>query len=152
MNVLRMITLALVATGLLLFVAVSCAGPDVGLQRGSLGPCPSSPNCVSSEADRDIPAFVEPFAIPQRLAPEAAFAALVALLDERASLETREPTYVHAVFKTPILRFRDDFEARLVAEELLIHVRSASRLGYSDLGANRKRVEALRQAFSERVR
>jgi uncharacterized protein (DUF1499 family) len=45
------------------------------------------------------------------------------------------------------LRFVDDVEFLLVPAERVIHVRSASRVGYSDLGTNRKRVEALRAKF-----
>ena len=90
---------------------------------------------------------MEPLSIPAGVDPESAFDALTEVLGAQATLETREPQYVHAVFKTRLLRFRDDFEARLDADAGVIQVRSASRLGYSDLGANRRRVEAIRAAF-----
>ncbi len=97
----------------------------------------------------DSAAYTEPWAVPAGLGPEAAFEALAGLLSERASIETREGAYLHAVFKTRWLRFRDDFEARLDSEAGVIHVRSASRLGHSDLGANRARVNKLRAAFAD---
>ena len=142
-----MITGAVLVSGILLVLAVSCVGPTVGLVDGSLRACPSSPNCLSSESAPDAAGYVEPFAIPADEAPEAAFERLAALVAERATIETREPTYFHAVFKTRLLRFRDDFEARLDSEARRIQVRSASRLGYSDLGANRRRVEDLRESW-----
>ena len=50
-----------------------------------------------------------------------------------------------------MFRFVDDLECRLDAENRVIHVRSASRVGYSDLGVNRKRVERLRARFGQEV-
>ena len=147
-----MITSAFVASGLLLVVAVGCVGPTVGVVDGSLRACPSSPNCVCSEVEPGGFARVEPFAVPEGVDTADAFARLRDLVAERATIETREPGYLHAVFKSRLMRFRDDFEARLVPEDRLIHVRSASRLGYSDLGVNRRRVEQLREAYEAAIR
>lgn len=147
MTLRAMFATAVLASGLLLFAATSCVGREVGLQGGALRACPGSPNCVSSEAPAGDASRVEPLSIPAGTTPEQAFAALASVLEGRATLETRDPGYLHAVFKTRLLRFRDDFEARLDAEAGVIQVRSASRLGYSDLGANRRRVEEIRAAF-----
>lgn len=143
--------MTLLALALLVSVPVvmgACARGPVGrTSDGRLGPCPSSPNCVSSEADPSEDCFIPPFEIGQGEEPRAAFERLLAVVGDRARLERRDGDYAHAVFVTRLLRFRDDVELRLDAEARRIHVRSASRLGYSDLGANRKRVEALREAF-----
>ena len=64
-----------------------------------------------------------------------------------ATIVTRRNDYLHATFKTPLLGFVDDVEFLLVRERRTIDVRSASRVGRSDFGANRKRVERLRKAF-----
>ena len=64
-----------------------------------------------------------------------------------ATIMTRRDDYLHATFKTPLLGFVDDVEFLLVPERHSIEVRSASRVGRSDFGANRKRVERLRKAF-----
>ena len=69
------------------------------------------------------------------------------LKEQGASLEQNERPYLHATFTTRVMRFVDDVEFRMVLEQELIHVRSASRVGYSDLGTNRRRVERLRNAF-----
>ena len=130
-------------------LSISCAGPASAYDGARLGDCPSSPNCVCSEMAPGSPAFIEPWPIPHEVAPEAAFEALVALVSERASVNARQPLYLHAVFKTRWLRFRDDFEARLDPTARVIHVRSASRLGRSDFGANRARVNKLRIALTD---
>lgn len=137
---------------LLAISMISCAGPAAAYDGTRLGDCPSSPNCVCSEMDPEKGAHVPPFAIPEGISPADAFEALAGLVSERATLETREPGYFHAVYKTRWLRFRDDFEARLDAEAGVIHVRSASRLGYSDLGMNARRVKNLRERFAEVLR
>lgn len=147
MKLKTMITSTVLASGLLFVLVVSCVGPTVGLVDGSLRDCPSSPNCVCSEVAFEDSGYIEPFAVPAGEAGQVAFDRLAGLVEERATIETLEPGYLHAVFKTSLLRFRDDFEARLEAEGRQIHVRSASRLGFSDLGANRRRVEALREAY-----
>jgi uncharacterized protein (DUF1499 family) len=56
--------------------------------------------------------------------------------------------YLHAEMRSLLFRFVDDIEFFLVADKGLIHVRSASRAGYSDFGVNRKRVERIRTAFN----
>lgn len=114
---------------------------------GRLRPCPASPNCVSSH-DQDRRRAVAPLRYGGD--PEAAMMRLETIIAAmpRARIETSSPTYLHARFQTPILRFCDDLELLLDREAEIVHVRSASRLGYSDFGVNRKRVEAIRRAFA----
>ncbi|MEL6906737.1 MAG: DUF1499 domain-containing protein, partial [Planctomycetota bacterium] len=147
----RSMMLLLAAAALLatLIALQGCAAPDVGLTAGGrLAPCPASPNCVCSEAAASEDSFISAFAVPEGEEPRAAFERLVGLLDSRARVAARDGDWVHAVFTTRILRFRDDVELRLDEAARVVHVRSASRLGYSDLGANRARVERLREAFA----
>lgn len=131
------------------FVALgSCAAPDLGRSAaGRLKPCPSSPNCVCSEGEADKDSFISGLGIPSGLDPVDAFEALAGLVAEEATVLTRENDYLHAVYKSRFLRFRDDLEARLDGPGGVIHVRSASRLGYSDMGVNRRRVEGLRASL-----
>jgi hypothetical protein len=58
------------------------------------------------------------------------------------------PAYARYEFATPLLRDVDDVEFLLDAGERVIHVRSASRVGHADLGANRNRIERIREQFS----
>jgi len=142
--------LALIALGL--FVLGACASSVAGgLVGGSLAPCPSSPNCVSSEPGADEDHRVEPFVYEgDGRAVLARFVELVAELP-RVELVTREPDYAHAAFTTKWMRFTDDVELRLDEAASVVHVRSASRLGHSDLGKNRARVDELRPLFARAV-
>lgn len=114
-----------------------------------LPPCPKSPNCVSSDA-RDAGHRVEPFtlAMPPAQAWREARAAVAALA--RTTVTAQSETALHAECRSLLLGFVDDLDLRLRADEGLIAVRSASRIGYGDLGVNRKRVEHLREALRER--
>jgi uncharacterized protein (DUF1499 family) len=124
-------------------VSAACSATPPGLVEGRLAPCPSSPNCVCSEHP-DERAVIAPLAFPGD--PVESFRALVAFLERepRVELVTVRPDYAHAVFRTRLLRFRDDVELRLDPAARVIHVRSASRVGRSDFGVNRKRIESLR--------
>lgn len=115
-------------------------GPD-----GLLPPCPSTPNCVSSETDpADRLHFVPPLPLPDGLDPIAALDAFEAILrsEPRTEVIDRTPLRLRATDRTRWLRFVDDVEARVDVEARLLHVRSASRVGAGDMGANRRRVEA----------
>ena len=113
---------------------------------GRLAPCPSSPNCVSSEASDEAHSIS---AYHIRGGAEAAWQALVAHLRslERVELVTDEDDYLHAVFTSALMRYRDDVEFRLDRAEGVIRLRSASRVGYGDMGANRDRIESIRAAL-----
>ena len=125
------------------------AGKPQGLGAGGgrLANCPDSPNCVCSQEDRESHR-VEPLTFSGD--PQAAFARLVQVVKSqpRSKITAQTGSYLRAEFTTPVLRFVDDVEFLLVPGEHLIHVRSASRIGHTDLGVNRKRVEKLREAFN----
>jgi len=112
-----------------------------------LDPCPATPNCVCSEFPQDSHA-VPPFQFDGEA--EQAWAALsqAVMSLPRTSIVETEPGYLKAETKSALFRFVDDVEFRLDGAVGVIHVRSASRIGYSDLGANRKRVDELRERFA----
>ena len=72
---------------------------------------------------------------------------ILSLENTRIIIQNRD--YWHVEFTSRWLRFIDDVEFYFVESEPLIHLRSASRLGYSDFGANRKRVEKIRTRFEK---
>ena len=126
-----------------------CAGEppaELGVRDGRLAPCKPTPNCVASQADRaaDPGHYVPPLAI--RGEPEAAWAALVAAVraTPRVQIVAEGPGYLHAEYASRVFGFVDDVELQLDPSAKLVHVRSASRLGRSDFGVNRARIEALR--------
>ena len=129
---------------------VSCASQGkrpLGMTNGKLAPCPARPNCVSSEDDAG-PSRIEPLTFTGT--PEAAWVSLKqAVQGIGGTIEREDNDYIWAIFKTRLFRFVDDMEFRMDVKNQVIHVRSASRVGYSDFGVNRRRVGALRQRFSQ---
>jgi uncharacterized protein (DUF1499 family) len=110
--------------------------------------CPASPNCVSSQGpDEGRRVAPLPFTGP---APDAMkrLTAIVRSLPRTAIITTTD-SYLHAEFTSLFFRFIDDTEFLADDAAKVIHVRSASRLGYSDLGVNRKRIELIRRRWQE---
>ncbi|MEO6564608.1 MAG: DUF1499 domain-containing protein [Casimicrobiaceae bacterium] len=120
---------------------------DLGVHDGRLKACPDRPNCVNSQAT-DARHVVAPLAFRgDAAAAMNALAAVVAATPGATIIAARE-NYLQATFTTPTMGFVDDVEVHADVARKVIHVRSASRLGHSDLDANRNRVEALRRAFA----
>jgi uncharacterized protein (DUF1499 family) len=121
--------------------------PPLGSDGSNLKQCPQSPNCVSSQAG-DSEHAVAPLTYSDSRAE--AYARLKTVLSEmtRMTIVAQKEDYIHAEARSLIFRFVDDVEFYFPAEEKVIHVRSASRVGYSDLGVNRKRVEEIRDRFA----
>ncbi len=143
-------TLVLIVVVSALTLIGSCAGTEersLGLVEGHLRSCPSSPNCVCSESDGGT-AGIAPLAYEGDDSAALARLAEVLAAMPRTAVVTRSDDYMHVTFTSAIFRFVDDVEFRLDREAGVIHVRSASRVGYSDLGANRARVERIREAFA----
>ncbi len=132
-----------------LFSCVGTRPTHLGVSATGLAPCPSSPNCVSSDA-HDPGHAIAPLelAVSRDQAWEAAVAAVSEL--PRTAIVTRQDGYLHAECQSAVFGFVDDLELELRAPEQIIAVRSASRLGYGDLGVNRRRVEGLRQELRRR--
>ena len=121
---------------------------NLGAKNGKLAPVVNSPNNVSSQADiNDRAHYVAPFKFTGDAA--AAFQKLVKLVQAqpRAKVITHDGQYLHAEFSSSLMGFVDDVEFLLAPEQMVIDVRSAARLGSSDFGVNRKRVESLREQF-----
>ncbi len=131
----------LATTGLL-----GCAGTaptNLGLNDNRLAPCPSSPNCVCSY-DTNEGHTITP--IPLKGSTEDTKSALLAVLETMgATVVSDQGEYIRSEFTSSLMGFVDDVEFYIDASS--IQVRSASRLGHSDLGANRKRVESIRLAL-----
>ena len=122
---------------------------DIGVNEGRLTPCPSSPNCVVSQGEEDAEHAIAPLTYDSDMA--AAVAKLRQVIEAQEGSEVIEQTddYLYAEFTSKLMGFVDDVEFYFSpTEQGTIHVRSASRLGQSDLGVNRKRIEAIRAALS----
>jgi uncharacterized protein (DUF1499 family) len=131
---------------------LSCSGKrpaNLGVSDAGLAPCPASPNCVSSAAT-DATHHVEAFSLA--MAPDAAWRVLgeVVASVPRTTVVERTANYLHAECASALFGFVDDLELQLRASGDAIAVRSASRVGYSDMGVNRRRVERIRELLRER--
>jgi len=128
---------------------------DLGVQQGRLKPPSDTPNSVSSQVDLYPGHAQKEYA---RIAPlhftgdadEAMrhLAVVIKSLD-RTTLVTQSPDYLYAQCQSKVLKFTDDVEFWLDRTAGVIQVRSASRLGRSDLGVNRARIETIRAQFEK---
>jgi uncharacterized protein (DUF1499 family) len=127
-----------------------CGKPSIGVKDGRLMPCPGSPNCVSSY-ETHASHYTEPLNYSGSLANarKEVLSILHAMPD--AKVVVSQDDYIHAEFRSKIFRFVDDVEFYFAEASPIIHVRSASRLGYSDLGVNRERMEKIRKLFNEEM-
>lgn len=116
--------------------------PDnLGVKDGRFAACKPTPNCVSSQADpADREHYIAPIAFNGTL--QELRRAVESMT--RAAVIREEGNYLHAEYKSALLGYVDDVELLLDEKARLVHVRSASRLGRSDFGVNRKRIEELR--------
>lgn len=143
---------------LLSFLLAACGSKDTGIYGPSvaeaetpevLAPCPDSPNCVSSQEDPgDAEHHIAALPLGDRDV-DTALADLEALVQAqpRAVVQVRKGPYLAATFTSKVFRWVDDVEFLVDAEAGVVHVRSASRVGHSDLGVNRDRIETLRAAW-----
>lgn len=121
---------------------------NLGIQAGHLAPCPNTPNCVVSQ-DGDGEHQISPIAyVGDR---QRAYDSLVKVLGvvPRTDIITQTEDYIRAESRSRLLGFVDDVEFYLPDTEPVIHMRSASRLGESDLGVNRRRLEQVRLALQD---
>jgi len=117
---------------------------NIGVVSGKLAACPSSPNCVSSFS-QDAEHKIEPLTYTS--SQSEAMAKIKGAIESlgRTKIITATDNYLYAEFTSALMGFVDDVEFLVDDEAKVIHVRSASRLGESDLGVNRKRIEYFAQ-------
>lgn len=131
---------------------LSCSGKrpsNLGVSDSRLTPCPASPNCLSSD-DHDSAHKIPPFQLAKP-ATEV-WQVVHELVSElpRTRIVNENSDYLHAECRSSVFGFIDDLELHLRPSAGIIAVRSAARLGYSDFGVNRRRVESLRAALISR--
>jgi uncharacterized protein (DUF1499 family) len=121
---------------------------NLGLSKGQLIECGKNPNCVSSQTTQSSMRIAP---INASDTPELTWLMLRDLVETipQAILITENETYRHYQFTTPLMGFIDDVELLFDRKKLLIQVKSASRVGQSDFGANRERVELLREVLNK---
>lgn len=120
-----------------------------GLIEGHLSKCPNTPNCLCTEYKDHADHFTTPIVITKNTPP--AFNSLLTLKEiiknMGGSIQLENEIYLAATFTSSIFGFVDDLEIRMDTNEKTIHIRSASRVGQSDFGVNKKRIERLKQLY-----
>ncbi len=146
------ITLAIVVTvivAVVVFVLVKNSNipSGLGLNSGKLAPMPTSPNAVSSQtADEEKRVAPFPFKGDVQETKEAIKQALLAY--ENIEIQTEDQNYIHAISTTKTMKYHDDLEFYFDEQAGLVHFRSASRVGYSDMGLNRERYSRLKSLYN----
>ncbi|BAU66421.1 hypothetical protein STA3757_38250 [Stanieria sp. NIES-3757] len=121
---------------------------SLGLKDGFLSPCPKTPNCVVSQ-NADQSHQISPISYHSDLDKARETLLKVLTVVPRTEVIEQTDNYLHALSKSRIFKFIDDVEFYFPSDEQVIHIRSASRVGESDLGVNRRRLEQIRLAMQD---
>ncbi len=115
---------------------------NLGVEQGRLAPCPASPNCVSTQAQDDQKKMAP---IPFSCGEDEVILKIADYVKskQRTKIIEQTTTYLGTVFRTRLIGYPDDVEFLVDGDDKVVHFRSASRIGYSDLGTNRRRMEKI---------
>lgn len=145
--------IVLITTLLIVFFAMglySNTGSPHGLTQGQLTPCPNKPNCVSSESAPSDEHAISALQVTPSMGEEPLLKVKEVIELLGGQVNYSDENYLASTFTSDLFGFVDDVEFRMDQGNGLLHVRSASRVGYSDLNANRKRVEQIRTLLTNR--
>ena len=146
-----LIIIASFIVGFVLFLfilsVISRSGNAPGIVNGKLSKCSGSPNCVCSDQKDDTRHYIDPINIPRNFTGDISRILREAIQEAGGKILTEKENYIAATFSSPLFGFVDDLEVRIDSVQSLIHIRSASRAGYSDLGANKKRAGLVKEIF-----
>ena len=154
MKLTLIIITAFILTGFVSFFVLglmSQSGQANGLVEGKLTKCTDKPNCACSEFEADVDHYVEPIGISASTASKALSRIKNSIREMGGSIQVEKGNYVAASFTSSIFRFVDDLEIRVDTDQKMIHLRSASRVGHSDRGVNRKRIERLKNLVRQEL-
>ena len=142
------ITISIFVTLSIGLLSTAPALAATGLDSSHLSACPSSPNCVVSQ-DGDEDHAIAPIAYQGDRASAKETLLKVLSVVPRTEVVEQTENYIHSESTSRIFKFVDDVEFYFPEDENVIHVRSASRVGESDLGVNRRRIEQIRLAMED---
>lgn len=143
--------IVVLVVGLCIYIVLSNRLPEgLGVTDGLLKSCPTSPNCVSTQAQPDDTThYVEPIVYNgERKATQLKIESLM-LTNGDARIVNSELGYVHFEVKSKLIGYIDDVEFYLPEVDSVVHFRSASRVGHSDLGVNRERFNQIKSLLVE---
>jgi len=123
----------------------SLQGKTPGLSEGKLQACPNKPNCVCSENPEDKSHYFAPLALQDSASALDKAATIIQQMGGMV-LEQNDH-YLAATFTSDLFKFVDDFELRLDSDKEVMHIRSASRVGYGDMNVNKNRAAEFKTLF-----
>jgi len=123
-----------------------------GMLDGQLRACPDKPNCINTEYPEKSSQYLPPLDYPESTTEQVLVLAKEIILQMGGEIIRQDKHYLAATFTSSIFRFVDDFEISRNESSHKIHIRSASRVGYSDFGVNKRRVEKFSKLFKSRLR
>ena len=130
------------------FLSLTASLPlAIGVRDGRLTKCPDSPNCVSTQAE-DHEHWIAPLSVQQHSHGEIDVLEGIVLQMPRTKIIEKTTSYLRVEFRSALFRFVDDVEFYVEPGSSRIHFRSASRVGRSDLGVNRARMEQIRELLA----
>lgn len=156
-TMLKAILVILLVPSVIMFVRfymlgkMSKTGKAPGLVSGRLSACSEKPNCVNSENADDDTHSISPLRYPASMSKEPLPLIKGIIQEIGGEMTGEEREYISATFTSAIFGFVDDVECRHDSANHTIHLRSASRVGHSDLGVNRKRAALISRLFNEQV-
>jgi len=148
MKIALIIFISIIAIVLIYFFYLgytSQTGTANGIVNSKLTPCSKKPNCICTEFAEDNAHFIEPVTSQSTSINNV----ITAIETTGGKIINTRSNYIYATYTSRIFRYVDDFEVRIDAENKLIHIRSASRVGHSDMGANLKRIEKVKQILGD---
>ncbi|KZN12883.1 DUF1499 domain-containing protein [Marinomonas sp. TW1] len=130
--------------GFFVYVTMNNQMPEgLGVTNGQLKLCSSSPNCISTQTDQtDEVHFAEPLVYSGNR-QDVQLRIEAYMLQQGAKLVDHSLGYAHFEVESDIVGYIDDVEFYLPKSDSVVHIRSASRVGYSDFGINRDRVRQI---------
>jgi len=146
MKILLIILLTILITGLIYFIYLgfkSQNGSAPGLVDSRLTPCPNKPNCICTEFPNHKLHYANAINYNELNLDKIS----EAIQSIGGTITIHKDNYIAATFTSRLFKYVDDFELRIDTENKLIHIRSASRVGNSDMGINLKRIENFKEKF-----
>lgn len=137
-----------ITSSLIFSSSAIAATSNLGIHNGYLSSCPESPNCVVSQNGDEAHA-IAPIDYHTDLATARETLLKVLSVVPRTTIIQQTDNYIQAEAKSRIFGFTDDVEFYFPENEPVIQMRSASRVGESDLGVNRRRLEQIRLALQD---
>lgn len=136
--------------GLCIYFVLNNRLPEgLGVTNGLLKPCPTSPNCVSTQVQPETTHYVEPIVYSgERKATQLKIESFM-LTDSNVRVVSSVLGYVHFEAKSKLIGYIDDVEFYLPEADSVVHFRSASRVGRSDFGVNKERFNQIKSLLTE---